>query len=68
MDIYTANSSNNITIHALIADIIKAAPAGFYAATLKSAPSAMTVRKIDLEYPKGNNSYDSFLRYSRFTS
>lgn len=68
VDIYTANSSNNITIHALIADIIKAAPAGFYAATLKSAPSAMTVRKIDLEYPKGNNSYDSFLRYSRFTS
>lgn len=66
VDIYTANSSNNIKIHALISDIIKAAPAGFYAATLKSSPSAMTVRKIDLEYPKSSTTYETFLKYSSF--
>ena len=66
VSVYKINAGQCITIHGLISDCLKSLDAGFYIASMKDAPSAMTVDLIDLEFKKNDGSYSSFMNYDKF--
>ena len=64
--VYKINANQVITIQGAISECLKSLDAGFYTATLKNAPSAMTVNLIDLMFKDSSGNLKSFTEYEPF--